>query len=545
MSRRTQGATTMLDAQSSRFSVNSNLMNYSIPYDDVETNLEPNIKPVQSEQREIQRGDSTTRIRQLENQIEAMTLQNVKLLRTNRLLKIDTDNLIKQTTQPLQEQISELTLANIRLQRANKLLQMDVDEKTNELNRHKEEEVIKLKSVGPEYEYLVQMINLLQRQINGSALCEETCCFTAASIDQSAVVMTLPPESDEQKVEAQHICRPVIHSYISQGSYAAELQNKIVELEDTIEDMNQDKEDIIRQLQYHTTDTETLKQELRLKEELVSQLEQEFTSLEELVAHLQQQLDTPDAASSTNTPPTKKATISTAAPVSILKQSRHDSKINRMEEDDNDEDRDQPDPRRRSQLLMASKRLSFRMNDTQLLEKMLRGDLSVGDEGRHHHVFDDDDSDDDDRNGNSEVSSSKQDIETVKKPEAIVTKEWPSQALKPGSKISKTQDKKLKVDSKIKDKGDDKEEVKALNIKEQGDTELPCLYPNPEKSAAPTIIMVGGQQAVFTVMSLFFGLAATLQITDDWTVPIALAVLASRFLWTGSMHGMQFKIKLP
>lgn len=100
--------------------------------------------------------------------------------------------------------------------------------------------------------------------------------------------MTLPPESDEQKVEAQHICRPVIHSYISQGSYAAELQNKIVELEDTIADMNQEKEDIIRQLQYHTSDTETLKQELRLKEELVSQLEQEFTSLEELVAHLQQ-----------------------------------------------------------------------------------------------------------------------------------------------------------------------------------------------------------------------------------------------------------------
>jgi hypothetical protein len=132
----------------------------------LQTNIEPNIKPVQSEQREIQRGDSTTRIRQLENQIEAMTLQNVKLLRTNRLLKIDTDNLIKQTTQPLQEKISELTLANIRLQRANKLLQMDVDEKTNELNRHREDEVIKLKSVGPEYEYLVQMINLLQRQVS-------------------------------------------------------------------------------------------------------------------------------------------------------------------------------------------------------------------------------------------------------------------------------------------------------------------------------------------------------------------------------------------
>jgi hypothetical protein len=117
------------------------------------------------EQREIQSGDNTTRIRQLENQIEAMTLQNVKLLRTNRLLKIDTDNLIKQTTEPLEKKISELTLANVRLQRANKLLQMDVDERAAELNRLKEEEIIKLKSVGPEYEYLVQLINLLHRQV--------------------------------------------------------------------------------------------------------------------------------------------------------------------------------------------------------------------------------------------------------------------------------------------------------------------------------------------------------------------------------------------
>jgi hypothetical protein len=217
-------------------------------------------------------------------------------------------------------------------------------------------------------------------------------------------------------------------------------------------------------------------------------------------------------------------------------------------DDDRDEE-DQPDPRRRSQLLMASKRLSFRTNDTQLLEKMLRGDLSVGDEGRHHHVFDDDDSDDDDdRNGNSEVSSSKQEIETVKTPEAIVTKEWPSQTLKPGSKIIKIQDEKRNTDNKVKDKDDDKKDDQVNDtkiIKEQGQTELPCLYPNPEESTIHATNMAGGQHAVFAAMSLLFGIAATLQITDDWTVPITLAVLASRFLWTGSIHNMQFKIKLP
>lgn len=116
-----------------------------------------------------------------------MTLQNVKLLRTNRLLKIDTDNLIKQTTQPLQEKISELTLANIRLQRANKLLQMDVEEKTNELNFHREQEIIKLKSVGPEYEYLVQMINLLHRQVS------DTCYFMR--LKRSRVRLTDPRHS--------------------------------------------------------------------------------------------------------------------------------------------------------------------------------------------------------------------------------------------------------------------------------------------------------------------------------------------------------------
>lgn len=136
----------------------------------------PNARSYPSEQREIQSGENTTRIRQLENQIEAMTLQNVKLLRTNRLLKIDADNLIKQTTQPLEQKISELTLANVRLQRANKLLQMDVDEKATELNRFREEEIIKLKSVGPEYEYLVQLINLLHRQVNIFS-CSFCSCF--------------------------------------------------------------------------------------------------------------------------------------------------------------------------------------------------------------------------------------------------------------------------------------------------------------------------------------------------------------------------------
>lgn len=226
-------------------------------------------------------------------------------------------------------------------------------------------------------------------------------------------------------------------------------------------------------------------------------------------------------------------------PVSILKQSRHDSKINHQEEEGEESDHEvDHDPRRRSQLLMASKRLSFRTNDTQLLEKMLRGDLSVGDERsrEHHHVFDDDDSDDD-RNGNSEVSDSKQDIEPepVKKlPQAIDTKEWPSQSMKSGNRIPKVKDVKDKTDKQIKEPqlGSDQ-------------SEIPCLYPNSKQAADRTMNVPEVSSSVFTAMSLLFGIAATLQITDDWTLPITLAFLASRFLWTGSVHDMQFKIKLP
>lgn len=156
----------------SRFSVNSNLMNYSIPKNDNDTTGLVKKSPVSSplrennSKREIQRGDSDTRTRQLEAQIEQLTLQNVKLQRTNRLLKVDTDNLIEQKTSPLEKTIQELTVANVRLQRATKLLQQELDEKTNQLNNYKQNQILQMKSVGPEYEFLVQNINLLQRQVS-------------------------------------------------------------------------------------------------------------------------------------------------------------------------------------------------------------------------------------------------------------------------------------------------------------------------------------------------------------------------------------------
>ena len=102
------------------------------------------------------------------------------------------------------------------------------------------------------------------------------------------MVMTLPPENEQQEMEAQHICRPIVHSSISQGSYAMELENKILRLEQVIEELDTEKEQILRQQTYKDNDIETLKRELRIKDDIVSQLEGDFLNLEEQLARLQQ-----------------------------------------------------------------------------------------------------------------------------------------------------------------------------------------------------------------------------------------------------------------
>jgi peptidoglycan hydrolase CwlO-like protein len=111
-------------------------------------------------------------------------------------------------------------------------------------------------------------------------------------IDQSTMVMTLPSteneeDEEEDEVEAQHICRPVIHSTISQGSYAMELENKIIRMEQFIDEIEQEKEQITRQNGYKDNDVDTLKKELKIKDDIVSQLEQDFMGLEDQIEHLQ------------------------------------------------------------------------------------------------------------------------------------------------------------------------------------------------------------------------------------------------------------------
>ncbi|KAI8139212.1 hypothetical protein BJV82DRAFT_627597 [Fennellomyces sp. T-0311] len=480
-----------------RFSVNSNLMNYSIPKNDQEDKKEQHKKPTTAtpspptdtgEKREIRRGNSSTRTRQLEAQIESLTLQNVKLQRTNRLLKVDTDNLIKQKTQPLQENIRELTLANVQLQRATRLLQQDLDEKTISLENFKREQIMQMKSVGPEYEYLVQMVNLLHRQISGNPTCDETCCFTQEPISQSTMVMTLPPENEQQEMEAQHICRPIVHSSISQGSYAMELENKILRLEQVIEELDAEKEQMLRQQTYKDNDIETLKRELRIKDDIVSQLEGDFLNLEEQLARLQQELNDRRDVS-------YRESALRPAP---QPQPRGDGPVH--------------DPKRQSQLLMATKRRSLAIKDTDALERMLRGDLQQKD-----------DEDEEEESDNDDNASTETDRDT--------NMTTPPRSSSP----------RQLLEDDVPEKQPTQDRRRVLSFLSCG--VLPCAYPVEPSQPIPKM-EENDPFAPFTLMTIFLGLAAQMGITDDWTLPITLAALVSGFLWSGAAKGVQLKLKL-
>ncbi|ORZ01488.1 hypothetical protein BCR43DRAFT_522325 [Syncephalastrum racemosum] len=510
----------------SRFSVNSNLMNYSIPKSDDQTTethtphapystaTDPLKTPPPEKtdgRRTIQRGNSSTRVRQLEAQIESLTLQNVKLQRTNRLLKVDTDNLIKQTTQPLEQKIRELTLNNVQLQRTTRLLQQDVEQKVTEMEKFKQEQIAQMKNVGPEYEFLVQMVNVLHRQISGDPSCDETCCFTLQPIQQSSMVMTLPPsdQPDDQEMEAQHICRPIIHSSISQGSYAIELENKILRLEQVIEELDAEKEQFMKQMSYKDNDLETLKRELRIKDDIVSQLEGDFLSLEDQLARLQKELKDHHTAAA-------------AASLSLPTPSARDL-----------------DPKRQSQMLMANKRRSLAVKDTDALERMLRGDLDDGRRDKRELPY---------KGPGEEQIEDNTDEEYDEKNTTMTT---PPRSQSPGDHQEQGDADAVSMCSNGKNNDDDEQQQKrrcrrpVLSFLSGG--VLPCAYPTATTSQLKHIVReseVKDPFAPFTLMTILLALAAQFGITDDWTVPITLAVLVSGFLWSGAAKGVQFKLKL-
>ncbi|KAF7728099.1 hypothetical protein EC973_006614 [Apophysomyces ossiformis] len=271
-------------ANKDKISTVNNLMNYSIPLHDSSSSRLPTLD---EPRRAIASGNLDTRIRQLEAQIEDLTTANVRLVRTNRILKLDCDRLVDQETAELKQEMNELRLQNIRLQRSNRLLQDDLMMKTEELNKLRDDQIRKMKNVGPEYEYLVQIINLLYRQLEGNPTCDKTCCYTNQPLSQGISVLTLPPESEEQKPEPQHICRPVIHSNIAAGTLASALEFENLQLREDLKSLHSDQEALYELLKEKEDDTEMLKCELRMKDDIVSQLERDFERMEMEVIDLQ------------------------------------------------------------------------------------------------------------------------------------------------------------------------------------------------------------------------------------------------------------------
>ncbi|KAI7869034.1 hypothetical protein BDF14DRAFT_1787237 [Spinellus fusiger] len=260
-----------------------NLMNYSIPLNDPM----PSLPELEQPRRMIQNGDVDTRLKQLENEIEQLTLSNVRLLRANRILKLDCDRLVEQQTAQLKQDMEELKIHNIRLQRSNRLLQDDLTLKSEELNQLRDDQIRQMKNVGPEYEYLVQIVNLLYRQLEGRAGCDKTCCYTNKPLSQGFSVLTLPPESEEQKPEPQHICRPMIHSHLSGGTMASALEQENAQLREGLASLHADQEVLYDLLRDKEEDAETLKCELKMKDGIVSQLEKDFVRMESQVVDIQ------------------------------------------------------------------------------------------------------------------------------------------------------------------------------------------------------------------------------------------------------------------
>ena len=71
--------------------------------------------------------DNDTRLKQLYNQIEQLTLTNARLVRANRILKLECDKIVEEQTSELKQALKTCTEQNIRLQRSNRILKDEYD----------------------------------------------------------------------------------------------------------------------------------------------------------------------------------------------------------------------------------------------------------------------------------------------------------------------------------------------------------------------------------------------------------------------------------
>ncbi|KAG1463300.1 hypothetical protein G6F46_000629 [Rhizopus delemar] len=98
-----------------------NISSYSISsYSSFESPTSPTEPKIKNE-------DQEARIRQLNQQIDHLTVTNARLKRANHILKTDSDRRVEEETAELKQALKNLVEQNIRLQRSNRLLRDDMD----------------------------------------------------------------------------------------------------------------------------------------------------------------------------------------------------------------------------------------------------------------------------------------------------------------------------------------------------------------------------------------------------------------------------------
>ncbi|KAI8886020.1 hypothetical protein K501DRAFT_178687 [Backusella circina FSU 941] len=202
-------------------------------------------------------GDQEDRINQLSQQVESLSLANARLMRTNRVLKLDSEKLLDQKAGEVKQALKVMTERNIRLQRAARLLKDEYDIQTQELNMMKQNQLhSNTNKIGPEYEYLLA----------GKPQCTETCCFTERPLSKE-----------------KHNCRPHLSSHLSEPT----LEQENDQLRDSIDTLMKDRDALYQLLNDKEQSNKALEYELSVKDGIVKQLEQDFEKMEIEVNHLQ------------------------------------------------------------------------------------------------------------------------------------------------------------------------------------------------------------------------------------------------------------------
>ncbi|KAI8060491.1 hypothetical protein BC940DRAFT_323254 [Gongronella butleri] len=191
--------------------------------------------------------------------IEQLTLENAKLQRANRLLKVASERRVAEHLEPLDRRIEALTEANVRWQRAARLLQQDLDDTRLQFQQWKQRVLANSQWMGPEYQFLVKIIHVLQLQAQGNGDDEwETRDTNEPSVTQLQQAMCenyrLLASPNEQRVQQLEMDLQAAHDLLDEQSH-----------------------DIL-----------TLKNELQHKDHLVSSLEKELNAMDDRLDELQE-----------------------------------------------------------------------------------------------------------------------------------------------------------------------------------------------------------------------------------------------------------------